>query len=86
MGEYEIKHCCDWRHTQKLVTEMKAFGGVDAQIHIFLIFGDSWRWVIMFTSRPLLTLPGLELQPIGRPARSQSLYRLRYRRYDLTLL
>jgi hypothetical protein len=26
----------------------------------------------------LLTLPGLELRHIGRPARSQSLYRLRY--------
>jgi hypothetical protein len=25
-----------------------------------------------------LTLPGLELQPLSRPARSQSLYRLRY--------
>jgi hypothetical protein len=25
-----------------------------------------------------LTLPGLELQPLGRAARSQSLYRLRY--------
>jgi hypothetical protein len=25
-----------------------------------------------------LTLPGLELRPLGRPARSYSLYRLRY--------
>jgi hypothetical protein len=25
-----------------------------------------------------LTLPGLELRPLGRPARSQTLYRLRY--------
>jgi hypothetical protein len=25
-----------------------------------------------------LTLPGLELRPLGRPARSQSLYRLRH--------
>jgi hypothetical protein len=25
-----------------------------------------------------LTLPGLELRPLGSPARSQSLYRLRY--------
>jgi hypothetical protein len=25
-----------------------------------------------------LTLPGLDLRPLGRPARSQSLYRLRY--------
>jgi hypothetical protein len=29
--------------------------------------------------RQFLTLLGLELQPLGRPARSQSLYRLRYR-------
>jgi hypothetical protein len=28
--------------------------------------------------RKFLTLPGLELRPIGRPARSQSPYRLRY--------
>jgi hypothetical protein len=28
--------------------------------------------------RKFLTLPGLELQPIGRPSRGQSLYRLRY--------
>jgi hypothetical protein len=30
------------------------------------------------TWRQFLTLPGLELQDLGRPARSQSLYRLRY--------
>jgi hypothetical protein len=28
--------------------------------------------------RKFLTIPGLELQPLGRPARNQSLYRLRY--------
>jgi hypothetical protein len=28
--------------------------------------------------RKFLTLPGLELRPLGRPARSQSLYRLSY--------
>jgi hypothetical protein len=28
--------------------------------------------------RKSLTLPGLELQPLDRPARHQSLYRLRY--------
>jgi hypothetical protein len=28
--------------------------------------------------RKFLTLQGLELRPLGRPARSQSLYRLRY--------
>jgi hypothetical protein len=28
--------------------------------------------------RKFLTLPGLELRPLVRPARSQSLYRLRY--------
>jgi hypothetical protein len=28
--------------------------------------------------RKFLTLPGLELRPLGRPARSQSLHRLRY--------
>jgi hypothetical protein len=33
-----------------------------------------------------LTLPGLELRPIGRPARSQSLYRLHYPGLLLLLL
>jgi hypothetical protein len=28
--------------------------------------------------RTFLTLPGLELRPVGRPAQSQSLYRLHY--------
>jgi hypothetical protein len=28
--------------------------------------------------RKFFTLPGLELQPLGRPASSQSLYRLSY--------
>jgi hypothetical protein len=28
--------------------------------------------------RSFLTLPGLELRPLGRPARSRLLYRLRY--------
>jgi hypothetical protein len=28
--------------------------------------------------KKFLTLTGLELRPLGRPARSQSLYRLRY--------
>jgi hypothetical protein len=28
--------------------------------------------------RKFLNLPGLELRPLGRPARSLSLYRLRY--------
>jgi hypothetical protein len=28
--------------------------------------------------RKFLTLPGLEIRPLGRPASSQSLYRMRY--------
>jgi hypothetical protein len=28
--------------------------------------------------RKFFTLPGLKLRPLGRPARSQSLYRIRY--------
>jgi hypothetical protein len=87
---------------------MKAYGGVDVQIHIFLtsaLVGGDWT-----TSRPghftpgervpgtnqlggwvgpraglddvekrkFLTLPGLEIRPLGRTFGSQSLYRLRY--------
>jgi hypothetical protein len=33
----------------------------------------------MWRKRIFLILPGLELRPLGRPSRSQSLYRLRYR-------
>jgi hypothetical protein len=83
---------------------MKAYGGVDAQSHIFLT--SALVGVVSFTPLPLylrerapgthwiggwvgpraglddvekrkfLSLPGLLLRPLGRPARSQSLYRL----------
>jgi hypothetical protein len=86
---------------------MKASGGVDVQIHIFLISalaGGEWSassscrfiprerargahliggWVGPWAGlddlekRKFLTLPGLKLWPLGRPARSQSLYQLR---------
>jgi hypothetical protein len=35
-------------------------------------------WVDDLEKRKFLTLPGLELRPLGSPACSQSLYRLRY--------
>jgi hypothetical protein len=35
-------------------------------------------WVNDLEKRKLFTLSGLELRPLSRPARSQSLYRLRY--------
>jgi hypothetical protein len=85
---------------------MKAYGGVDVQIHVFLtsalvgggasrlghftpgerVPGTHWigGWVGPRTgladmdNRIFLPLPGLELRHFGRPARSQSLYRLRY--------
>jgi hypothetical protein len=43
--------------------------------------GTHWigGWVAPEEKRKFLTLPGLELWPLGRPARSQSLYRLCYR-------
>jgi hypothetical protein len=43
--------------------------------------GEEVEWTpesVWTTWRKLFTLPGLELRPLGRPARSQSLYRLRY--------
>jgi hypothetical protein len=87
---------------------MKAYGGVDVYVHIFLnsaLAGDEWsaslpgrftpgktapitQWIGVWVGprarlgdlekRKFLTLPGLELRPLGGPARSQSLYRLRY--------
>jgi hypothetical protein len=87
---------------------MKAYGGVDVYIHIFLtsaLVGGEWsaprpgcftpreralgtHWIGGWVDpragmddvekRKFLTLPGLELRPLRRPARSQSLYRLRY--------
>jgi hypothetical protein len=87
---------------------MKAYGGVDVYVHIFLtsaLFGGEWsasrlcrftpgerapgtHWIGGWVNpragldnvvkRKFLILPGLELRPLGRPARSQSLYRLRY--------
>jgi hypothetical protein len=49
-------------------------------------FGTHWigSWVSpragldYMEKRKFLTLPGLELRPLGRPARTQSLYRLSY--------
>jgi hypothetical protein len=38
--------------------------------------GEEVGWTL--EQRKFMTLPGLELRPLGRPARSQSLYRLRY--------
>jgi hypothetical protein len=37
-----------------------------------------WAGLDAVEKRKSLTLPGLELQPISRPACRQSLYRLRY--------
>jgi hypothetical protein len=83
---------------------MKAYGGGDVWIHIFLtsaLAGDEWlashrgrftpgerapgtHWIGCWVDpglddvekRKFLTLSGLELRHLGRPARSQSLYRL----------
>jgi hypothetical protein len=79
---------------------MKAYGGVDVQIHIFLtsaLAGGEWsasrpgrftprerasgtHWIEGWVDpragvddlekRKFLTLPGLELRPLSRPARS----------------
>jgi hypothetical protein len=87
---------------------MKAYGGVDVWIHIFLIsalVGGEWsasrpcrftpgerapgtHWIAGevgpragledVEKRKFFTLPELELRPLGHPASSQSLYRLRY--------
>jgi hypothetical protein len=85
---------------------MKAYGGVDVQIHILLtsaLVGGEWsasrpcrftpgertpathcieaKWTpepVWTTWRKFLALPRLELRPLGRPARSRSLHRLRY--------
>jgi hypothetical protein len=90
---------------------MKAYGGVDVYIHIFLIsalVGGEWspsrpglftpgerapctHWIGGWVGpraglddvekRKFLTLPGLELQPLGRPACRHFLYRIRYPSY-----
>jgi hypothetical protein len=87
---------------------MKAYGGVDEYIHIFLtptLAGGEWSASrpVRFTSgerasgthwiegwvgpraglddvekEKYLIFSGLELRPLGRPASSQSLYRLSY--------
>jgi hypothetical protein len=84
---------------------MKAYGGVDVWLHIFLtsvLAGGEWsasrpgrftsapgtHWIGGWVDpsagmdgvekRKYLTLLELELRPLVRPARSQSLYRLSY--------
>jgi hypothetical protein len=87
---------------------MKAYGGVNVQIHVFFttaLVGGEWsasrpgrftpgertpgtHWIGGWVDpraglddvekRTLLNLLGLELRPLGCPAGSYSLYRLRY--------
>jgi hypothetical protein len=68
---------------------MKAYGGVDIQIHVFFTSALHPRGIVGWVGprtglHPVQwrqTLPplGLELRPIGSLARSQLLYRLNYR-------
>jgi hypothetical protein len=79
---------------------MKAYGGVDVEIHIFLtsalVAGEKsasgpgervpgTHWIVdsqnlfgRMEKRKFLTIPGLELRPLGRLACCQPLYPLRY--------
>jgi hypothetical protein len=70
----------------KLIYATKIYGGVDPH---FLDLDTNWRWLVSFTSQPqswsgqygkwkFLTLPGLELQPLGHLVHNQSLYWLHY--------
>jgi hypothetical protein len=60
---------------------------VSGQIHgpVALLPGTHWmdpgKGLYNLEKKKLLTLPGLELRPLSRPARSQSLYRLHYPDY-----
>jgi hypothetical protein len=105
---YTVKHANKRKDKKDNVVAMKAYGGVDVQIHVFLTSalaegewsasrqvastpgkkatGTHWigGWVDPRAGpddverRKFLTLPGLELRTLGRPARNQSLYRVRY--------
>jgi hypothetical protein len=50
----------------------------DPGIHLIGGWVDPRAGLDDLEKRKFLTLEGLELRPLGRPARSQSLYRLRY--------
>jgi hypothetical protein len=62
---------------------MKAYGGVDVYIHIFLTFGTSWWWVVSFTPRPLYPRGKSPLYPLDRN-QSQSGWHVEKRKF-LTL-
>jgi hypothetical protein len=58
---------------------MKAYGGVDVpDTHWVGGWAGPRASLEDVEKRQFLTLPGLELRPLGRPARSQALYRLSY--------
>jgi hypothetical protein len=53
--------------------------------HLIGVWLDLRAGLDEMEKRKFLTLPGLEIRPLGRPSRSQSLYRLRYPGTNLSL-
>jgi hypothetical protein len=79
MGEWMYRSMCSWPHHQLEVSCQfhgpAAFPpgthGIGGWVDPRAGLDDTEKW-------KFLTPPGLELRPLSRPARSQSLYRLRY--------
>jgi hypothetical protein len=67
-------------YSQILLTSALAGGGWSALSSCPVSPGTHWTggWVGDVEKRKFLTIPGLEIRPLDRPTRSQSLYRLRY--------
>jgi hypothetical protein len=45
---------------------MKAYWGVEIQLHAFFDLGTRWRWVVNFTPQPLYTQGRSPWYPLGR--------------------
>jgi hypothetical protein len=81
MGRAYMPICCPLERLSTFIASkavVKSSGERDRGTHWIVGWVNPRADLENVEKRKFLTLPGLELQPLGRPAHSQSLYRLPY--------